>query len=277
MFKKISLREKIKKIDKELETEFKKDPYYAYFFLGGMVFILVVAITIIVPIIIDNFIFPLQSYEDWLGFSGSYMGSIIGGLLSGAVTFLILIATHKKTDEAIKLTRESLSQTKKQYEEEKRLNVIPYINAETVKCSNSELQYAVTIYGDTQSTIIDAVSLFKFSNIGHGNCFSLKFKKFIIDEIIVQEEDIEIFHINDSIKKGGINLELNEQALMNIELKMGPSWTDHTAIAKILLEFQDIIGNVYYQEITLSTYHRLIFVSQVLPPKQQKKNKQLDI
>lgn len=186
-----------------------------------------------------------------------YSGIISGGI-SGIVTFLVLLISYVQNKS------QSLAM-QEQYNDEKRLTILPYINALIVTEPHAKPDSGITIHHDKKSTIITFQGKMSIKNIGHGNCFNFSFIKCTIDGIVIT--DIEYVSSYDGIMKTDTNIEIGQERTFYIIFKMGHDWTQKDAHISLLAEFSDIIGTKYSQEYEINMYEKNMFMYRVHSPK----------
>ena len=165
-----------------------------------------------------------------IGFSGSFIGAIIGGL----ITLFVMWKT--------------LQENKREHNENLTLSVQPFFIAEVSKnsCKGSYNTYSLFIGEDKGPYIY----FLKFINKGRGLA-----AKFSLIKCEINDKEVEF------LEKGrhGIPTETEviateEAGEFALKIKVDKSFSDNLNI-KIYIEYADILGNEYSQSINFSLLH----------------------
>lgn len=191
-----------------------------------------------------------------------FYGSIISGGISGIITFLVLLITYSQNNKQFATHLDN-------YEEEKRLAIMPYLDIHLQKCDINKLDSCITVYNDIKSTLVTFQDKFSIKNVGHGNCFNLKFKTCVIGEICIN--NIDYFGICDGFAKGETNIEKGEERFIGLGFKMGKDWYEEKSVIVLSVEYNDIIGTYYEQNFNLLQQEKKLYITQVSFPKKVQK------
>ena len=195
------------------------------------ILVLVIGISLFIDhFIIGNNIHSNISNSDWVGFFGGYLGAIIGSLTS-----LIGVII------SVKFTKEQLKISKKQYEEEKKLNNIPILDCEITSVDDGFTDESIIMHsgyntGDyTQSLSPITVSLNIF-NIGVGAASNLKYGMTISN----QEQDGVFWIYKNRVIRSDCSIK--QDVTIYVPQKM-----DFEPILTIF--YDDILGNHYRKSV----------------------------
>jgi hypothetical protein len=187
--------------------------------------VVALAMIISIPILIYNKIGSLT----WINFFGSYMGAVIGGFITLCGVLL------------------TLSFTRKQISEEKRLALIPYL-----KPSITQLFDHTHTINDNKifcnNYFVDNVAKFliELENLGTGNAIDVYIEK--IDK--VENFEINKYFIKTNEKKE-YYCEVEYDCLYNEPQIVYENLFYRKAIS-LWINYKDLIGNAYRQEVILS-------------------------
>lgn len=201
-----------------------KTKYIKFIFIGSFI------ITLITPIFIDRFIisnnFPSNITNDqWIGFFGNYLGGIFGGL-----------ATLYAFVKSIEYNREKDIQADIRYSEDKRLNMLPFLQImfdDKWQDTNRLLEISEKTLDNNASRMNRGVII---KNIGLGSLIDVSF----------EFEDLNITSSNFNLH---LSLSKDQEFTFNLILYKNYNEMKET---KILIKYEDLLGNKYGQELVLS-------------------------
>ncbi|RJE87679.1 hypothetical protein D3P07_15335 [Paenibacillus sp. 1011MAR3C5] len=201
---------------------------------------------IIFPIIVSQFIrlpfgnWTIGGEDSWVSFFGSYLGGIIGGL----ITLYVFKKTIDNQSEIEKRLRS-------EQEELRKLSIRPYFTARIVHSIDHNEYVFETAYLPLTEEIFEAaedISFIKLENVGMGNAVGIKF-----------------------YADAGYYMEMG---LDPVALKVGGSMVVHLNVLGKLdgdiftmkLRYTDLLGNPYNQVIKLLKQQGKILVLSVSEP-----------
>lgn len=197
--------------------------------------ILTVVIIVVVPFIIDwwvgtGYIPNNITSSDWIGFLGSYIGAIIGGVVS-------LIGLRV----TIKFTKQQMELNQDQFSEQNRLNIRPLLDFEiTDVSSEADSETIIMSCGytfDKQVVCQKAVIEFEISNIGLGAAINMKY-------------GIEVGStFQDGVFWGSKQCSLKSGCTMKQKLMI--FFPNNMLDFNIVIFYDDIIGNHYLKHLEL--------------------------
>lgn len=230
----------------------------------GVLVIMAIIIISITPLMIDYLIigndFPSNiDNDEWVSFLGSYIGAVIGSI----ATLIGIIITLNFTTKQTKEEREFIL---KQTYEERRLSIVPYFkytmyeNPLFTKESH-DIDIFQVIDKDSNTTVDATI---KLKNIGNGPAIDIK----------VYNVSYEGKNRNLVVNRGDGALESKSELFISIDLRMrldeisndmliknhrgalleyGPpiGYKNKSGILSISIRYEDLIGNIYEQNIEL--------------------------
>lgn len=194
----------------------------------------------IVGIIVSIKVVNITTSNDWIGF----YGAIIGGLITYFSIFVSMKGVRSQVtaqEKANSLTRVQLEYEKKKNEEERRLNVRPYINEYKGKLDHS-IDYLSVIFENNRLDGHDYQDdmVIRIKNIGLGPMISLR----VIGILDVRSDDL-FTQYNDEMK----SLEKDGVMELTVSYVHGKPYLSNTF--QIIIEYFDILDNLYSQTITI--------------------------
>lgn len=211
----------------------RHDKLLSYIWVG------IILSPLFVGLIVSINIVNITTSNEWIGF----YGAIVGGLITYFSIYMSMkgIRGQITTQEAANnLTKIQLEYEKRKNEEERRLNVRPYINEYNGNTDNT-IKYLSVIFEkhELEGHVFQDDLVVKIKNIGLGPIISLRVTglKVVNSEFYEQYND-EI----KSIEKEGV-MEL-KVSYMHSKIYLGNTY-------QIAIEYQDILDNLYSQTITL--------------------------
>lgn len=201
-----------------------------------------------VPILISQFIrIPTGSWtigneEAWVSFFGSYLGGIIGGIIT--------LYVFKKTIENQENTQAKLL---KQQEEIRKLSIQPYLTAKTTKSSNNNddtpFNIFYQVYGIDRSSIESLNTLIRLENVGMGNAIRINF---------LPEPDFY-----STVDLDPLTLKVGKSLIIKLNIDTTPDKDEF--ILKV--NFTDLMGHKYSQNIKLLKFENEIVVESISEPR----------
>ncbi|KUO72330.1 MAG: hypothetical protein APF81_21750 [Desulfosporosinus sp. BRH_c37] len=205
-----------------------------------LIWVILIISPIIVSILVSIHIFDIPTSNDWIGF----YAALLGGLLSGTLTFFSMYMSMDGVREQIAQQRRSnellecqLYDEKLKVEESQRLSVRPYIN-EYLGDLNHVIKYSAIIFENYsyENELEDELTL-KIKNIGLGPL--IEFIVVSFNGYTPENDQIKSLE-KDGIMQLKIFYTFNELYLVNTyELK---------------IKYNDILNNQYMQIITISAF-----------------------
>lgn len=193
----------------------------------------------IVGAIVSIRIVNITTSNDWIGF----YGAIIGGLIIYLSIYMSMKGVSSQVtaqEEANNLTRIQLEYEKNRIIEERRLNVRPYINEYYGK-SEDAIIYLSVIFEEhkLEDHVYQDDMTIRIKNIGLGPMISLR----VIGLIDVYSYLYEQY--NDE------NRSLEKDGVMELTVSYMHSKPYSMTTYQIVIEYLDILDNLYTQTITL--------------------------
>lgn len=185
--------------------------------------------------------------ESWVSFFGSYLGSIISGFIT-LIVFIETLNYYRNKDRMDNLIRE----------DQNRLSIIPYIQARQVIKNKGDLFFNIYIGKiRNKESYVECISYFEIENIGLGTVTNLEFNS-------SEEVDFNVTGVN------GISLKVGQSH--NVELTMDIPAKEGIHMVSCKIEYCDLLGNQYEQEIILgaqvdkNTSSNNLQIIEVTPP-----------
>ncbi|KQY90926.1 hypothetical protein ASD24_24315 [Paenibacillus sp. Root52] len=201
-----------------------------------------------IPILISQFIrIPTGSWtigneEAWVSFFGSYLGGIIGGIIT--------LYVFKKTIENQAQTQSDLL---KHQEEIRKLSMKPYFTAKTVKSFNNDdppFNINYYVYDVEQlSSIKSLYTLIRIENVGMGNAIRINF--------------IPEPKFYTSVDLDPLTLKVGNSMIIKLSLDTTPDKDEFI----LQVNFTDLMGHKYSQNIKLLKFENEIVVSSISEPR----------
>lgn len=207
--------------------------------LLSYIWVVIILSPLIVGLIVSIKIVNITTSNDWIGF----YGAIIGGLITYFSIFMSMkgIRSQITTQEAANnLTKIQLAYEKKKIEEERRLNVRPYINEYSGSTEHS-IKYFSVIFEkhELEGHVFQDDMVIKIKNIGLGPIISLR-----VTGLIDVHSELYVQY-NDEVKS------LEKEGVMELKVSYMHSNVYLSNTYQIVMEYQDILDNLYSQTITL--------------------------
>lgn len=156
--------------------------------------------------------------NDWIPFFGSYIGSILSGLIAGLLTF-----------EGVKATIHHTNETRK---DDFRKSIMPFMSLEFLGSGGSKekIHNILTNSGEETSSTKSHLIKMKFKNIGMKPAINLRFNSSLISNSVEVEKETKAisFTINPNISGASSNS------------------------FSISIDFLDLSGNLYVQKYELN-------------------------
>lgn len=167
--------------------------------------------------------------------------SIITSILMVVITLVYVIATVrilKANENAVKTANDQLNESKRQYEDKRRLEVLPYIKIGNAAAKDCTFQHHIVLNGEDQPNARVVFCPTRFKNIGLGTAI-----------------DLQITFSNGLMHDNGkfpiIALTKDEHATINLIFVFEDvKRIDDDIVA--YLWFNDLLGNRYSQELKFS-------------------------
>lgn len=195
----------------------------------------------------------------------SFIGSLLGGVLSFLGVFITIRYTKKQFKEEIKMSEE-------QFKEDKRISIKPYLDIRLKEYNNEGIAHlGIFTINDFKN-----LNLYKQSNIGveitnlgQGNCLECKLVGVKINDKKIDDEIVYISNlkISESILVkitfmqwyGDILEEIREKS---IGKNIGNSYenfkksicSDTLNVIELQFEYKDVLENKYNKNIVIETY-----------------------
>ena len=228
--------------------------------------IILLLIILVLPLFIDLCIFGNSfpsnlKNSEWAGFLGSYIGALIGSI----VTLLGIGITLKFTREEATRDREFQQQ---QTNEDRRLSLAPYLKYTMCKKTLLKEKHDIDIFyiiDDNENTFVNAT--IELKNIGMGALLDLKVYDITFKNIEIKYELNSVYEI---LEKGSqwlmlIDLRLrldeikDESIIENKEVPIGslyrysppPEYKNKGGNLSFKIQYKDLIGNQYEQDIEI--------------------------
>jgi len=207
--------------------------------LLSYIWLLIIFSPFIVGLIVSIKIINITTSNDWIGF----YGVIIGGLITYLSIYISMKGIRSQVtaqEEANTLMKIQLEYEKEKIQEERRLNVRPYINEYSGNTEHS-IKYLSVIFEDhkLEDHVYKDDMVLRVKNIGLGPIISLRIVglRYVESELFAQFND-EF----KSLEKDGV-MELNVNFMHSKPYLSNTYW--------IHMEYFDILDNLYTQEITI--------------------------
>lgn len=202
---------------------------------------------IIVAILVSISIVKIPISNDWIGF----YGAIIGGLLSGLLTFYSMYFSLSgvreqigEQKEANNLLKTQLSNDIERHKEEQRLNVRPYINEYAGNDGSVIYCNAHLFEGDNYEYDYADNIIIRLKNIGTGPIISLK--------ILGIRQSYTNDKLNQPVNEEIKSLEVSGIINLHISYMTMSSYLMNTI--DIVLQYSDILENYYRQVLTVQVF-----------------------
>ncbi|MBU3217810.1 hypothetical protein LL033_10055 [Clostridium estertheticum] len=202
---------------------------------------------LIVATLVSINIVDIPTSNDWIGFYASIFGGLLSGLLTFYSMYLSMSGVRKQISEQRKannLLKTQLDNDNKNYIQEQRLHVRPYIseywgeNSNVIECCTHIFE------GDPYNYIYTDDMIIKIKNIGIGPLISLR-----VMGIKGSSSDAEMKDpVNNEIK----SLEVN--GIMNLKVSYMTETEYMMNTNNIEVQYYDVLDNLYKQVITVHSY-----------------------
>ena len=203
------------------------------------IWVIILVSPFIVGAIVSIRIVNITTSNDWIGF----YGAIIGGLIIYFSIYMSMKGVSSQVtvqEEANNLTRIQLEYEKNKIEEERRLNVRPYIN-EYYGNPEHAIKYLSVIFEEykLEDYVYQDDMTIRIKNIGLGPMISLRVVGLIdvYSNLYAQYNDE-----NRSLEKDGV---------MELTVSYMHSKPYLSNTYRIVIEYLDILDNLYTQTITI--------------------------
>lgn len=203
------------------------------------IWVLILLSPFIVGAIVSIRIINITTSNDWIGF----YGAIIGGLITYFSIYMSMNGVSSQVTaqiEANNLTRIQLEYEKNKIEEERRLNVRPYIN-EYYRNTEHLIKYLSVIFEEhkLKDHVYQDDMAIRIKNIGLGPIISLR----VVGLIDVDSNLYTQF--NDEIRS------LEKDGVMELTVSYMHSKSYLNTTYRIVVDYFDILDNLYTQTITI--------------------------
>lgn len=201
--------------------------------------VLIILSPFIVGFIVSIRIVNITTSNDWIGF----YAVIIGGLITYFSIYISMNGVRSQVtvqEESNNLMKIQLDNEKIKIKEERRLNVRPYIN-EYSGNTNHSINYLSVIFEKHQleDHAYQDDMVIRIKNIGLGPMISFK----VVGLVDVGSDLYSQF--NDEIKS------LEKEGVMELKISYLHSGTFLSNTYRIVVEYFDILDNLYSQTITI--------------------------
>lgn len=200
------------------------------------IIIIGMAVTLL-PIIINYMLLTWRmpgakgTSDVWIGFFGSYIGSLITGL----VTVFVFIKTtkyYKDKDE-----RDDKVQI-----EQRRLSLLPYMNVVNIGAEDDILDTNIYRFTVDDEDIIKCRLPFEITNVGLGNAVQVEYKCINTKNSVTNLKANSCLQINKPMK-----------LIFYISYSKKDLYVNNKVVEQtIRISFRDLLGNNYKQDINIS-------------------------
>lgn len=161
---------------------------------------------------------PVAHNSDWIPFYGSFVGSILSGLVGGLITL-----------EGVK---ETIKDAKKARERDERQRIRPYLHMEliTLDGPSNKIKIDVKNKGENRGNSNCRIFLIKLKNIGLESCVNTRVNDKLIENSLQKGCESKEFTISTDFYDG-------EESINNIPIEV---------------RFEDLMGNLYKQEYCIN-------------------------
>lgn len=161
---------------------------------------------------------PVAHNSDWIPFYGSFVGSILSGIVGGLITL-----------EGVK---ETIKDAKKARERDERQRIRPYLHMEliTLDGSSNKIKIDVKNKGENRGNSNCRIFSIKLKNIGLESCVNTRVNDKLVENSLQKGCESKEFTISTDFYDG-------EESINNIPIEV---------------RFEDLMGNLYKQEYCIN-------------------------